>query len=326
MRTEGLGQETTMDSSVFLPYFTHESEDACKGRAHKHAAGGGKCAEPQRTESVVPGLGLLLLRSGCYALDPYWRGLSPWTRSTAKRVFDCVCVLLALPVVVPLLLVIGAAVGLTSRGPVLFLQKRAGMNGRTFTIFKFRTMVHVSGKAHHPITTLHNQRFTRIGPFLRRWKLDELPQLANVLLGHMSLVGPRPKMSEYVSYDLPCRPGVTGVATIAFAREADILARIPRERLDSYYREVVLPAKREMDVEYLAQATFFSDLGLLIKTALRRWDPTVAEAFLAAAAFEFASRNPQSRMPAPSSAAVRMPMPIHAMASHGPAVEQATAG
>jgi len=267
-----------------------------------------------------------MLTGGCHALDPYWRGLSPWTRSTAKRVFDCVCVLLALPVVVPLLLAIGAAVGLTSRGPVLFLQKRAGMNGRTFTIFKFRTMVHVSGKAHHPITTLHNQRFTPIGPFLRRLKLDEVPQLANVLLGHMSLVGPRPKMSEYVPYDLPCRPGVTGVATIAFAREADILARIPRERLDSYYREVVLPAKREMDVEYLAQATLFSDLGLLIKTALRRWDPTAAEAFIAAAAFEFASRNPQSRTPDPFSTAVRMPMPIPATASHVAAVEQARAG
>ena len=326
MRIEGLGQETTMDSSVFLPYLTHDSADSPQEEAHTHLAYGEMCTVPQRTESVTPGLGLLLFSSGCHALDPYWRGLSPWTRSTAKRVFDCVCVLLALPVVLPLLLVIGAAVGLTSEGPVLFLQKRAGMNGRAFTIFKFRTMAHISGKTHHPITTLHNQRFTPIGPFLRRWKLDELPQLVNVLLGHMSLVGPRPKMSEYVSYDLPCRPGVTGVATIAFAQEADILARIPGERLDSYYREVVLPAKREMDVEYLAQATLFSDLGLLIKTALRRWDPTVAEAFIAAAAFEFASRNPQSRTSGPSSTVVRMPMPVPTMASHVAAVEQATAG
>jgi len=129
-----------------------------------------------------------------------------------------------------------------------------------------------------------------------------------------------------VQYDLPCRPGVTGVATIAFAQEADILVRIPRERLDSYYREVVLPAKREMDVEYLAQATLFSDLGLLIKTALRRWDPTVAEAYLAAAAFESASRNLESRTPDRSSTVVRMPMPVPARASHVAAVEQATAG
>ena len=326
MRTEGFGQERNMDSSVFLPLFTHDSADSSQEEVHTYPACGEMYAAPQRTESVVPGLGLLSLSSSCHALDPYWRGLSPWTRSTAKRVFDCVCVLLALPVVVPVLLVVGAAVGLTSGGPVLFLQKRAGMNGRTFTIFKFRTMAHASGNTHHPISTLHNQRFTPIGPFLRRWKLDELPQLANVLLGHMSLVGPRPKMTDYVQYDLPCRPGVTGVATIAFAQEADILARIPRERLDSYYREVVLPAKREMDVEYLAQATLFSDLGLLIKTALRRWDSTVAEAFIAAAAFEYESRNRQSRTPDPSSTVVRMPMPIPARASHVAAAEQASAG
>jgi lipopolysaccharide/colanic/teichoic acid biosynthesis glycosyltransferase len=266
-----------------------------------------------------------MLSGGRQGLDPFWRGLSPWTLSTAKRVFDCVCVLLALPMVVPVLLAIGAAVRLTSRGPVLFLQERAGMKGQTFTIFKFRTMAHVAGKAHYPVTTLHNQRFTSIGPLLRRWKLDELPQLANVLLGHMSLVGPRPKMPEHLLCELPCRPGVTGVATIAFAQEAAILARVPRERLDGYYRDVVLPAKREMDAEYLAQATLLSDLGLLIETALRRWNPTVAETFIAAAAFELASRNLHSRTPEPSSAVVRMPMPIPARVSHVTAVEQATA-
>jgi len=323
LRTEGLGQDITMDSSVFLPYFAHESADACKEGAHPCLACGEMRAESQRTDLAAPGYRLFMLGAGRQSFDPYWRGLSPWTRSTAKRVFDCVCVLLALPVVVPLLLAIGAAVRLTSPGPVLFLQKRAGMNGRTFTIFKFRTMAHVSDSTHHPITTLHNQRFTPIGPFLRRWKLDELPQLANVLLGHMSLVGPRPKMSDYVLYDLPCRPGVTGVATIAFAQEAAILARIPRERLDSYYRDVVLPAKRQMDAEYLAQATLLSDLGLLIKTALRRWNHTAAETFIAAAAFEFASLNLQLRTSNTSSTIVRMPLP--AQASHGPAVEPATA-
>ncbi len=315
-----------MDSSVFLPYFTRESADSSKEEAHPHPAGGELCVAPQRTDSVALGLRLFMLSGGCRAFTPYWRGLSPWTRSTSKRVFDCLCVLLALPVVVPVLLAIGAAVRLTSRGPVLFLQERAGMNGRIFTIFKFRTMAHVSGKAHHPVTTLHNQPFTPIGPFLRRWKLDELPQLANVLLGHMSLVGPRPKMLGHVLCDLPCRPGVTGGATIAFAQEADILAHVPRERLDVYYREVVLPAKRELDAEYLAQATLLSDLGLLIKTAFRRWNPAAAEAFIAAAAFELASRNSRSRTPEPPSAGARMPMPIPARVSHVTAVEQAAAG
>jgi lipopolysaccharide/colanic/teichoic acid biosynthesis glycosyltransferase len=230
-----------------------------------------------------------------------------------------------MPLVLPLFLAIGAAVRLTSQGPILFLQERAGMKGRTFTIFKFRTMVNVSGQAHHPVTTLDNQRFTPIGPFLRRLKLDELPQLANVLLGHMSLVGPRPKIPEHLLCELPCRPGVTCAATIAFAEEAAILAGIPRERLDDFYRDVVLPAKRQMDAEYLAQATFLSDLGLLIKTALRRWNSTAAEAFIAAAALEFVSQNLPPRMTAPFVPVVRMPMPNPAMAAHLTTAEQATA-
>ena len=131
-------------------------------------------------------------------LHPVWKRLSPWSRSTLKRFFDCACVLLALPVLVPLLLTIGAAVRVTSLGPVLFRQKRVGRHGQPFTILKFRTMIHVADRPHHPITTSDNQQFTPVGPFLRRWKLDELPQLANVLLGHMSLVGPRPKLPEHV--------------------------------------------------------------------------------------------------------------------------------
>lgn len=258
-----------MDTSVFLPQCSHDSA------AH--------------------GFRFFGLHGECPACDPYWRGLSPWTRSTAKRVFDCVCVLLALPVVVPLLLAVGLAVRLTSPGPTLFLQKRAGMGGRTFTIFKFRTMMYVCGEAHPSITTRNDQRFTFIGLLLRRWKLDELPQLANVLLGQMSLVGPRPKMPEFMLCALPCRPGVTGAATLAFAQEDAALAHIPREHLTGYIRDVVLPAKRRMDAEYLAQATLFSDLGLVIKTVLRRWNPAAAEAFIAAAAFEFSNRNVQSK-------------------------------
>jgi lipopolysaccharide/colanic/teichoic acid biosynthesis glycosyltransferase len=324
LRTECLGQKIYLDSSILLPHLAYGSADARKEGAQP-CLGGDWRAEMQRADSVLPGFRLFFLSDGHQVFDPFWRGLSQWTRSAAKRVFDCVCVLLALPVVLPLFLAIGAAVRLTSRGPILFLQERAGMKGRNFTIFKFRTMVHVSGKAHHPVTTLDNQRFTSIGPLLRRLKFDELPQLANVLLGHMSLVGPRPKIPEHLLCELPCRPGVTSTATIAFAEEAAILAGIPRERLDDFYRDVVLPAKRQMDAEYLAQATFFSDLGLLIKTALRRWNRTAAETFIAAAAFEFVSQNLPSRMTAPSVPVVRMPMPIPAMASHMAAAEQATA-
>jgi lipopolysaccharide/colanic/teichoic acid biosynthesis glycosyltransferase len=206
--------------------------------------------------------------------------LSLWSQSDTKRLFDCICVLVAMPLVLPILLVIAMAVRFTSPGPVLFLQERVGCYGRTFTILKFRTMIHDADARYHAVTTGNNQPFTSVGPFLRRWKLDELPQVFNVLLGHMSLVGPRPKMPEHVKVNLSCRPGITGAATIAFAREETILDRIPRHSLDDYYHSVVLPTKRRLDAEYMAQATFFSDLRLIVDSVLRRWDSSVAESLL----------------------------------------------
>jgi lipopolysaccharide/colanic/teichoic acid biosynthesis glycosyltransferase len=216
----------------------------------------------------------------------YFKEPSAWSKSGAKRVFDCVCVLLVLPVLAPAFLLIAAAVRITSRGPVLFLQKRVGRDGRTFTILKFRTMINVADGLHHAVTTLDNQRFTPVGPFLRRWKLDELPQLVNVLLGQMSLVGPRPKMMEHEIFRIPCRPGITGMATLAFAEEETILARVHKDQLNRHYHNVVLPAKREIDAEYMARATFGSDFRLLVNSVLRRWDPATAEIFVAAATIE----------------------------------------
>lgn len=212
--------------------------------------------------------------------------LSLWSQSAGKRLFDCICVLATMPFVLPILVVVAIAVRLTSPGPVLFLQERVGCHGRTFTILKFRTMMHGANADYHAVTTDNNQPFTPVGPFLRRWKLDELPQVFNVLLGHMSLVGPRPKMLEHVKIDLPCRPGITGAATIAFAREETILDRVPRHSLDAYYHSVVLPTKRRLDAEYMAQATFFSDLGLIVDSVLRRWDSSVAESLLEYARME----------------------------------------
>lgn len=220
--------------------------------------------------------------------------LSPWSRSLAKRLFDCFCVLLALPLLLPMLLGIAIAVRLTSSGPVLFLQKRVGCHGRAFTILKFRTMLHDVDMHHHAVTTADNQPFTSIGPFLRRWKFDELPQIFNVLLGHMSLVGPRPKMPEHVKVDLCCRPGITGAATIAFAREETILERVPKHSLDAYYHKVILPTKRKMDAEYMARATFLSDLRLIVNSVLRRWEPTASDLLLEET-LESASKAHESR-------------------------------
>lgn len=201
------------------------------------------------------------------------RSLSRWSASLSKRLFDIGCVVLSLPVTVPGLLLTGLAVRLSSRGPVLFRQQRMGCHGQTFTIYKFRTMpVRRSSTSRPVVTTAINQRFTPVGPFLRRWKLDELPQLINVLRGDMSLVGPRPKVPSHQANRLNCRPGITGRATIVFAREEVTLANIPTAQLDAYYHGVVLPLKQMLDEDYMASATFASDLKLIVQSIFRKWD------------------------------------------------------
>ena len=212
--------------------------------------------------------------------------LSSWSQSRAKRVFDLVCSLIVLPLLIPIFLVIALAILVTSRGPVLFLQRRVGRCNRSFTILKFRTMEHREPGTHNSVTTAGNQRFTLVGPFLRSWKLDELPQLLNVLMGDMSFVGPRPKLPKHQLGMLRCRPGLTGAATIAFAREEQVLAGLPHHRLDDYYHAIILPAKLRLDTEYMARATFLSDLKLIVDTSFRRWDATAMQILLDAEALE----------------------------------------
>lgn len=225
--------------------------------------------------------------------------VSPWSESCAKRLFDVHSVLAALPFVAPICLAVALSVRLTSRGPVLFLQKRIGRQDRAFTILKFRTLTCSKDGTRNAVTTTENQRFTPVGGFLRRWKLDELPQLLNVLIGDMSLVGARPKLPEHQIKPLLCRPGITGAATIAFAREAVILARVPEHLLDDYYREVVIPAKQQMDEEYRRRATFLSDLKLIVHSILRHWDVSAMERLLDSVALEAADRARHIRVSVP---------------------------
>jgi lipopolysaccharide/colanic/teichoic acid biosynthesis glycosyltransferase len=184
-----------------------------------------------------------------------------------------------------------------------------GRQGRAFTILKFRTMIHTSHNAHHPVTTTYNQCFTPAGSFLRRWKLDELPQLLNVLWGDMSLVGPRPKMPEHVISNLPCRPGITGAATIAFALEEEVLDRVPMHSLEFWYHTVVLPAKSRLDAEYMARATLLSDLKLIFDSVLRRWDTSIMEGLLNAGATEAEDKMRLSRTSDSEAVTSRVLMP-----------------
>jgi len=261
-----------------LNYWTIDSNESGKPNQHKGQGVFSTVREAKSSGSLFADnasekreFGTVVPPCGC-------ERLSVWSQSLRKRIFDCACVLLSLPLWLPLLIVVGLAVRMTSRGPVLFIQRRVGRFGMTFPIVKFRTMEHHdTEQARNAVTTADNQRFTSVGPFLRRWKLDELPQLFNVLAGHMSLVGPRPKLPEHCN-EMPrfaCRPGITGAATVAFAREEEFLADVPKQVLDSYYHAVVLPAKLQLDVEYTAQATFASDFRLIISSILRRWDNSI---------------------------------------------------
>jgi lipopolysaccharide/colanic/teichoic acid biosynthesis glycosyltransferase len=198
--------------------------------------------------------------------------LSAWSVSPAKRVFDVFVIVLLSPALALLLLVIALAVRLSSPGPVLFRQTRIGCAGVPFTIFKFRTMRDSASDRRDVVASAVNEQITPLGRTLRWLKFDELPQLINVLRGEMSLVGPRPKIAAHQQSLFYCRPGVTGPATLAFAREDALFALIPAESLETYYRDVVLPLKNEIDSAYMARATFASDLRLLLRTAFRSWD------------------------------------------------------
>jgi lipopolysaccharide/colanic/teichoic acid biosynthesis glycosyltransferase len=196
---------------------------------------------------------------------------SRWTQSTAKRAFDIAVVVLILPLLIPALLFIALAVRMTSRGPAIFRQARVCRHGSSFMILKFRTMTRP--EQGFAFARIDDESITPLGRWLRKWKLDELPQFLNVLHGEMSLVGPRPKIADLEMAPPPCRPGITGAATLVFACEEAMFAEIPCDRLESYYRRTVMPLKHRLDCEYMARATFVSDLGMLIDTAFRRSQP-----------------------------------------------------
>ncbi len=320
MRTEPVSLEFHLPPSTMISGPAFYRKDRRDFAVQDGPALGEQRAAQPKTDSISPEPQFLLLVHDDLGFAPSAREISPWTSSVAKRVFDSACVVLALPVLLPVLFVVGIAVGVTSRGPILFLQKRAGKGGRTFTIFKFRTIAHQSGLKHRLITTLHNQRFTPIGRFLRRWKLDELPQLLNVLLGQMSLVGPRPKLPEHTLCHLAYRPGLTSPATLAFAREESQMAHIPLQQLDEYYHDVVLPAKHWLDASYFARATLLSDFSLVVRTALCRWDLSAAERALAVAGIN-AAKTQRQPVRTESCASVVNPLPRQTMDSASAAEE-----
>ena len=236
--------------------------------------------------------------------------VSFWANSRRKRVFDAALAATGLTLTLPLMAAVALAVKVSSRGPVLFRQERVGKHQAPFTILKFRTMRHDAEHSGPSVTCDGDRRTTRVGRVLRKLKLDELPQLVNVLRGDMSLVGPRPKLALHERLYLRCRPGITGAATLVFAREEELLARVPVEHVESYTVNVLNPMKARIDKEYAASASFRSDLRLLVRTFVRLSRKDIAAAPPELQGLEngslvsgrprlFARRKPVSFMPVP---------------------------
>ena len=190
---------------------------------------------------------------------------------SCKRTFDLFWTILGLILLWPLFLLVAFCIKLDDGGPVFFRQERVGFNGSPFRIWKFRTMVIDAERLGKPLTVGPDPRMTRFGFWLRKLKVDELPQLLNVLSGEMSLVGPRPEVPRYVAFYtaeqrqvLGLAPGITDPASIEYRHENDLLSEA--NDAEKVYVEKIMPEKIKLNLIYSGRATVWSDFGVILKT------------------------------------------------------------
>ena len=187
-----------------------------------------------------------------------------------KRLFDIISSLVGLIFISPIFPVVPILIKLDSKGPVFFKQWRIGKDGKQFKIYKFRTMVQEADEVGSLITAGNDQRITKIGKLLRRYEIDELPTLMNVLKGDMSIVGPRPEVPKYLHhYDrkyreiLSVRPGITDLGTLSFRDEARYLNA---QNYEDIYEKKILPQKLDLYLEYVHHKSFMFDLRIILRT------------------------------------------------------------
>ncbi len=191
-----------------------------------------------------------------------------------KRVFDIIASTIALIILAPLFLLLAIGIKLDSPGPVLYRGRRAGKDGQPFYLLKFRTMVDGADRSGSKITERNDTRITRLGRWLRLFKLDELPQIWNVFVGHMSIVGPRPeevdvikKYPEQLKRILEVKPGLTCMAQVLFYPDIIYWEPIPKGiDLQEYYLKYLLPKKLQPDLDYIERQSFWLDLEIVVKT------------------------------------------------------------
>ena len=192
----------------------------------------------------------------------------------AKRLFDIVSSGIGLLCLAPVFVVMAIWIKLDSRGPVFYRQTRVGRYGRDFRIFKFRSMRVGSDKGRQITVGEKDPRITRFGYFIRRYKIDELPQLINVFLGDMSIVGPRPEVRKYVDlYSeeqrevFQVRPGITDLASIKYRNENELLSQV--DDPDTYYIDVIMPDKLTINLEYIRHQSFMGDIKIIFNTLFK---------------------------------------------------------
>lgn len=188
-----------------------------------------------------------------------------------KNVLDFFISFLALILLFPVFVIIAIAIIITSGFPVFYIQKRVGKNWKEFRVIKFRTMIRNADKLDVNLSSSDDKRMTKIGKFLRKFKIDELPQFANVFIGNMSIVGPRPEVYKYASHFkndystiLSIKPGISDYASIVFRNEEHLLSnKIDKEE---YYLNVILPEKIKLYKKYLNDISFFVDIKIIFAT------------------------------------------------------------
>lgn len=190
-----------------------------------------------------------------------------------KRVFDVAISVIGLLILLPFLVLAAIFIKLESRGPIIYSQRRVGLNETHFYIYKFRTMVVEAEQKGLPITSSNDRRITRVGKLLRKIKLDEMPQLINILKGNMSLVGPRPEVSKYVQFYtdeqkkvLTIKPGMTDPATVFFRNEEELLAKAVDK--ESFYINEIMPIKLKLYLQYVENASLLYDIKLIFMEIL----------------------------------------------------------
>lgn len=210
--------------------------------------------------------------SSIFKNQSFYSGIIPadFVNKGLPRNIECLLAITGLIILSPLLLLCALLVWGSSPGGIFFRQHRVGRHGKTFTLYKFRTMVVT--KRGLPITAANDRRITAIGRVLRKWKLDELPEFYNVLRGEMSFVGPRPEVPELVDFSNPIwsivlkvRPGITDSVTLRLRNEEAILATV--EDKETFYREVIQPYKLNGYLEYLKIKSLKTDVKIVIQTA-----------------------------------------------------------